>query len=185
MSSDGRRAVSPAPGGLSLVQALVNTSPIAAAGLPDRLDDEMSAQQWLDESLRAWSEQTGQEPPALVVGPRDLAPLRSLRDDVRGWITGGGAGHALAAEISISAGRPTYRPSKNGAAGLASLVTLEALLAAHTGTLARLKTCQNPDCAAAFYDRSRNSTRVWHDMKTCGNQLNLRASRARRRTPTT
>ncbi|MFF1285457.1 CGNR zinc finger domain-containing protein [Streptomyces sp. NPDC058299] len=43
-----------------------------------------------------------------------------------------------------------------------------------------MKTCRNPACGEAFYDRSRNGTRVWHDMKTCGNALNLRASRARR-----
>ena len=33
----------------------------------------------------------------------------------------------------------------------------------------------------AFYDRSRNNGRVWHDVHTCGNVANLRASRARRR----
>ena len=34
---------------------------------------------------------------------------------------------------------------------------------------------------AAFYDESRNSSRVWHDVKVCGNPVNARASRARRR----
>ncbi|MFB9444749.1 CGNR zinc finger domain-containing protein [Dactylosporangium vinaceum] len=61
---------------------------------------------------------------------------------------------------------------------------LEALLASHVGILGRLKVCTNPSCGAAFYDLSRNSTRVWHDMKTCGNTMNLRASRARRRSTT-
>jgi predicted RNA-binding Zn ribbon-like protein len=36
-------------------------------------------------------------------------------------------------------------------------------------------------CPCAFYDRSRNNSRVWHDVRTCGNVANLRASRARRR----
>ncbi|MEK8106680.1 CGNR zinc finger domain-containing protein [Micromonospora sp. M12] len=90
----------------------------------------------------------------------------------------------MAADVSFRDGRLTYEPSGGGATAVASLVHLEALLAAHTGTLARLKTCMNPDCGAAFYDMSRNSIRVWHDMKTCGNAMNLRASRARRRTAT-
>ncbi|MEU0254576.1 CGNR zinc finger domain-containing protein [Streptomyces sp. NPDC006184] len=70
-------------------------------------------------------------------------------------------------------------PGADGAA-VASLVHLEALLASHTGAPSRLKMYRNPACGEAFYDRSRNGTRVWHDMKTCGNALNLRASRARR-----
>ncbi|MGV9881539.1 CGNR zinc finger domain-containing protein [Streptomyces sp. NPDC003006] len=45
----------------------------------------------------------------------------------------------------------------------------------------RLKTCRNPLCRVAFYDRSRNNSGVWHDVKTCGNAANLRAYRARRR----
>jgi predicted RNA-binding Zn ribbon-like protein len=48
----------------------------------------------------------------------------------------------------------------------------------------RLKLCRNPECAVAFYDRSKNSSAVWHNVKTCGNAANLRASRARRRAAT-
>jgi predicted RNA-binding Zn ribbon-like protein len=33
----------------------------------------------------------------------------------------------------------------------------------------------------AFFDRSRNNSGVWHDVAACGNAINLRASRARRR----
>jgi predicted RNA-binding Zn ribbon-like protein len=46
----------------------------------------------------------------------------------------------------------------------------------------RVKACRNPLCSVAFYDRS-NRSRVWfgHNTSVCGNQINLRASRARRR----
>ena len=61
------------------------------------------------------------------------------------------------------------------------------LLAAHdaqlTGDWHRLKVCRNDACGTAFYDRSRNSSAVWHDAVKCGNAPNLRASRARRRAP--
>jgi predicted RNA-binding Zn ribbon-like protein len=34
-------------------------------------------------------------------------------------------------------------------------------------------------CSAAFFDRSRNNSRVWHDVNVCGNLANLHAHRAR------
>ncbi len=64
---------------------------------------------------------------------------------------------------------------------LASAVWGEVLLAQRDGRWERLKVCRNPVCPCAFYDRSRNNSRVWHDVRTCGNVANLRASRARRR----
>jgi predicted RNA-binding Zn ribbon-like protein len=45
----------------------------------------------------------------------------------------------------------------------------------------RMKLCGNGRCAVAFFDRSRNNSGVWHDVAACGNAINLRASRARRR----
>jgi predicted RNA-binding Zn ribbon-like protein len=41
--------------------------------------------------------------------------------------------------------------------------------------------CMIGSCPVNFYDHSRNSTAVWHDVRTCGNIANLRTSRARRR----
>jgi predicted RNA-binding Zn ribbon-like protein len=45
----------------------------------------------------------------------------------------------------------------------------------------RLKICRNPRCRVAFFDRSRNNSGVWRDVRTCGNAANLRAYRARQR----
>ncbi|MGY3230346.1 putative RNA-binding Zn ribbon-like protein [Luteibacter sp. HA06] len=33
----------------------------------------------------------------------------------------------------------------------------------------------------AFQNRSKNASAVWHDVRVCGNAINLRASRARHR----
>jgi predicted RNA-binding Zn ribbon-like protein len=49
------------------------------------------------------------------------------------------------------------------------------------GTRRRLKTCRNPRCRVAFYDRSRNASGVWHSVRICGNAINLRAHRERQR----
>lgn len=72
-------------------------------------------------------------------------------------------------------------PVGSGAAWAASAVWSEILLAQLDGAWSRLKLCRNEDCASAFYDTSRNNSGVWHDVRTCGNAANLRASRARRR----
>jgi predicted RNA-binding Zn ribbon-like protein len=182
--STTRLLLAPAPGGLCVVQDLLNSRGMSTAPVPDLLADGATAQTWLDTSLRTWGEQTGRIPPVISLSGDDPAVLRDLRGRVRGWLGDASQDHTpqpLDVEISFRDGRPTYQPRGDGAAAVASLVLLEALLASHTGTWSRLKTCLNPSCGATFYDLSRNSTRVWHDMKTCGNTMNLRASRARRR----
>ena len=50
-----------------------------------------------------------------------------------------------------------------------------------TGEWERLKLCQNPDCAWAFYDNSRNRSGSWCRMGLCGNRLKNRAYRERQR----
>lgn len=51
------------------------------------------------------------------------------------------------------------------------------------GTWERLKVCPADDCQWAFYDRSRNRSAVWCDMRECGNRAKVRSYRERRRTP--
>ncbi|MEU8901734.1 CGNR zinc finger domain-containing protein [Nocardia sp. NPDC048505] len=34
----------------------------------------------------------------------------------------------------------------------------------------RLRQCAHPDCVLFFYDTSKNGTRRWHSMATCGNR---------------
>jgi len=46
--------------------------------------------------------------------------------------------------------------------------------------VAPLEDLRNERCPSTFYDHSRNNSSVWHDVRTCENLANLRASRARR-----
>ncbi|PNY79741.1 CGNR zinc finger domain-containing protein [Deinococcus koreensis] len=51
---------------------------------------------------------------------------------------------------------------------------------------ARLKECENPDCDLLFYDESRNASRRWCAMQSCGNvtkQARHRSSRRARQAP--
>jgi predicted RNA-binding Zn ribbon-like protein len=78
-------------------------------------------------------------------------------------------------------GRVTYGPGQPGWRGVATLVAAEIMLAQQREQWARFKTCPFERCGISFYDRSRNASRVWHDVSTCGNQANLRAYRARQK----
>ena len=47
------------------------------------------------------------------------------------------------------------------------------------GTWERLKVCPADDCRWAFYDFSRNHSRTWCSMSSCGNRAKARAYRSR------
>lgn len=63
----------------------------------------------------------------------------------------------------------------------AALASLLAAISASVadGTWSRLKACRNPGCQWAYYDSSRNRSRAWCSMETCGNRAKARAFRNR------
>jgi len=182
-----------APGGLVLVQDLVNTATLekyAVHAYPgDLLADVAAANRWLDGALAHWAAANGQTPPALHLSEADLAPLTRFREAVRALAAGQDDPNQAAvplgaANLSLRIDRDgvvRHGTTASGWRGVSALVTGEIMLAQHTGTWSRLKTCRYPVCGVAFYDGSRNNSRVWHDVRTCGNRTNLAASRERRR----
>lgn len=171
-----------APGGLALVQGLLNTR-ATASGFPDLLDDESSAEAWLNDGLREWGELTGSTPTRQTVSTRTLAELRELRARVRAYVEGDRIGVRIdqpIAVVSNADGTLRTQPTGTGIRWVESAVWGAVLMAQDRDTLRRLKLCRNEFCGSAFYDRSKNSSGVWHDVHTCGNAANLRASRARR-----
>jgi hypothetical protein len=203
LPATGRFAIAPAPGGLALVQDLLNTAPIG--GTDDLLADVPTAQAWLDGVLveiggRGAAGELGPptwaETPHCVLVAGDLAKLRVLRDRLRGILvetaralesTGpsgrdGPAGLTGAVGLAMASdGRVSTTPSGSGASWVRSAVLAECFVAQQHDSWRRLKVCRNPHCETAFYDRSRNNSGVWHNVHVCGNAANLRASRARRR----
>ena len=183
-SASDRFGLATAPGGVALVQDFLNTK--AIEDHPDLLGDPLLALAWLTTAVRAWSTSRGDEehPPALT--PADITRLRALRAAIAGLITGDVSGSpgigSVAASFALSdSGDVRLEPAGNGWRWLASALWGEILLSQQTGTWGRLKQCHNPDCRSTFYDRSKNNSGVWHNVKVCGNAANLRASRARRR----
>lgn len=183
-----RYGLAPAPGGLGLVQEFLNTAGIEGYG-PDLLVDTAVAGDWVAGAVRTWSAVRGLDvaPPRLSAA--DLSILRALREAIAQLVAGApptarraGADAATPASLTLSeTGEVRLEPAGTGWRWLASALWAEILLSQHDGTWRRIKRCHNPRCASTFYDRSKNNSGVWHDVKTCGNAANLRASRARRR----
>ncbi|MEV7196456.1 CGNR zinc finger domain-containing protein [Streptomyces sp. NPDC093510] len=190
-SATGRYRLEPAPGGLGLVQDLLNTVSAGPAGA-DLLADAVDAQVWAEGACGEWAAVTGRPAPRVVLDTAALPELRAFRDGLREAAARGTRGeagdpppvpeHSAAAALRLGEdGVVRLEPEGGGWRRLVALV----LAAVYEGQLAdtgrRLKTCRNPLCRVAFYDRSRNNSGVWHDVRTCGNAANLRAYRARQR----
>jgi predicted RNA-binding Zn ribbon-like protein len=180
-----RYGLATAPGGLGLVQDFLNTAGIEGYG-PDLLDEPAAAAAWAAGAVRTWSRvrRLAVRPPLL--GEADLPRLRSLRTTIGTLVAHepppGTATGAVAASLTVSdSGEVRLEPSGSGWRWLASALWGEILLSQQAGTWRRVKRCHNHRCGSTFYDRSKNNSGVWHDVKTCGNAANLRASRARRR----
>ncbi len=184
-SASHRYGFAPAPGGLGLVQDFLNTVAVGSYG-PDLLSDTALAQAWADSAVRAWSELRGLDPQPPELNDSDLPKLRALRDTIAKMVAREppdrrGMGSISASFAVSAAGAVRLEPAGSGWRWLASALWGEILLSQQKGTWRRIKQCHNHQCGSTFYDRSKNSSGVWCNVKTCGNAANLRASRARRR----
>ncbi|RFU87921.1 CGNR zinc finger domain-containing protein [Streptomyces triticagri] len=162
----------PAPGGLALVQRLVNTVDLDTG--EDSLDDEKVRRELgitadgtgqareLREALRAACLAHAGHPPHQPVRPLgELLAQAPLFIDVDG-ATGAAALHPADPDPLTS----------RIAAAIAQGVT--------DGSWLRLKACHAPDCHWAFYDRSPAGRGRWCVMSVCGSRSKMRAYRARR-----
>jgi predicted RNA-binding Zn ribbon-like protein len=178
----------PAPAPLLLVQAFVNTwQAETGTDLLARGD-----------SAAAWLRETGLISPDAAVSAAGLRLARGVRESLRALLVHNAGGprptaeqlaplHTLARRarprLSVDpAGRVLLDPQPRGSltAGLLGLL-LVARDAQQQGSWSRLKTCRNPDCRWAFFDRSHARRGAWCDMATCGNMIKNRNFRARHR----
>ncbi|MFE3856322.1 CGNR zinc finger domain-containing protein [Streptomyces griseorubiginosus] len=162
---------SPAPGGLALVQSLVNTLDLESGA--DALDTaegrarfgiaegEVAGARDLRESLRVALLAHAGHP-----AHRSVTPLGELL-----------AGAPLLVTVSPADGAATLTPAD--ARPLASRVAAAVAGALVAGTWGRLKACEAVDCHWAYYDRSPAGRGRWCSMQVCGARAKMRRYRAR------
>ncbi|MFR9790836.1 CGNR zinc finger domain-containing protein [Streptomyces sp. MB22_4] len=162
---------SAAPGGLALVESLVNT-----VDLEDGADSLDTAE--------------GRE--RFGISEKDLAQARELRESLRAVLLAH-AGHpphrAVTPLGELLARAPLYVAvdERDGSATLApaadgpllsrvAAAVAEALVA---GTWSRLKACEAATCHWAYYDRSPAGRGRWCSMRVCGAREKMRRYRAK------
>ena len=181
-------AANPAPGELELVRAFVNTWD--ADGGTEAIPGPAELREWLVEHdlLAAGARVTAAEH-RQAIEVREA--LRALLLQNAGLDVGPDAGAVLDAAAARARLRVRFAPdgavsTEAEAGGVAgALGRLLAIVAAaqEDGTWSRLKACLADDCQWGFYDRSRNRSAVWCDMRVCGNRQKVRSYRERHHRP--
>lgn len=86
------------------------------------------------------------------------------------------------AHLDWAAGRPTWSWDADALDQPAWAVAVSAVELATHGPLHRVKTCAADEgCAALFVDTTKNNSRRWCEMASCGNETKFRRQTARRR----
>ncbi|BET49693.1 MULTISPECIES: CGNR zinc finger domain-containing protein [Streptomyces] len=162
---------SPAPGGLELVEALVNTLALETGA--DSLDTEkgrarlglaeedVPAARELRESLRATLLAHAGHPPH-----RPVTPLGELL-----------AAAPLVVTVDPADGSAALAPAGEGS--LTARVAAAVAQALVAGTWSRFKACEAADCHWAYYDRSPAGRGRWCSMQVCGARAKMRRYRAK------
>ena len=173
-----------APGRLELVRQFVNTADLAEGA------DELEG---LD-GLAAWLRERALIGPGDHLAPDDRQRALAVREALRDLLEtrSGGSLDEAAVRALNAAGtgallRGTFDPHGSPqpepvAGGLdRALGELFAIIhsAAVDGTWDRLKVCADDGCRWAFYDHSRNRSRSWCNMASCGNRAKARSYRRR------
>jgi predicted RNA-binding Zn ribbon-like protein len=177
----------PAP--LRLVESFLNSIDVASGR--DELGSVGGFQTWLA------IHQLGAATTTVGENERDLA--RELRDMLRTELRGApdadrqdpGRRNAqvrldalafrVPLRVRVTAEGPWLAPAGDGVVGVLGEILSAVVLAAHDGSLRRLKICRADRCQAAFYDWSKNGSRCWCSMQICGNRNKTKAYRGRRR----
>jgi predicted RNA-binding Zn ribbon-like protein len=145
-------------------------------------------------SLSAWLCARGLLEPGARVTKVDLAEALRVREALRDVLSAkAGLDVDLAAamtEIDAGARRaglelrfdptcPRVEPTVGGVRGAVGRVLVEVYDEMVDGVWARMKACKADDCRWAFLDTSKNRSRGWCSMDSCGNRAKVHAYRRR------
>lgn len=167
-----------------LVQDFVNSRDlrpvVEAFETPQQLSDWLCERDLLEAGAR--------------VTKRDLAEAIRVREALRDVLSakvGLDADlDAALAEIDAGAGRaglelrfdptcPRVEPTVGGVRGAIGRILVEVYDEMVDGVWERMKACKADDCRWAFLDTSKNKSRAWCSMESCGNRAKVNAYRQR------
>ena len=74
---------------------------------------------------------------------------------------------------------PRVEPTAGGVRGAVGKILVEVYDAMVDGIWERMKACRAGDCRWAFVDTSKNKSRAWCSMESCGNRAKVHAYRQR------
>ena len=174
-----------APGRLELLREFVNSVTLPEG--PDNLETL--------EGARAWCAEHGLPP---LENQPELERLRGFREALRAVLfANNGEGDPSAAwqliqpyadaahlKVTIDPVRgPLLRPECEDCADrVISQVLVILYDSIATGAWPRMRACRRASCQWAYYDQSKNGSKAWCSMETCGNREKAQRRRSRDRT---
>jgi predicted RNA-binding Zn ribbon-like protein len=181
-------AANPAPGELELVRAFINTwdadEDVESVPGPAELRDWLVEHDLLDAGARVTA---AEHRHAIEVREALRAVLLANAgldlDPSAAPVLDEAARRARLGVRFDPDGRVRTEPEAGGVAGALGRLLAIVAAAQDEGTWTRLKACLADDCQWAFYDRSRNRSAVWCDMRVCGNRQKVRSYRERHHRP--
>lgn len=173
-----------APGDLEVLRSFVNTLD------PDTQTDQLDT----SEKLHDWLVVRGLLGVDSPIDEQAHRQTLEFREALRALALANGATdldptaittlNQLATGVSLSVridagGRAHLHPVDEGlqrSLGVLLTIVYEAIT---DGTFSRLKACASETCRWLYFDHSKNQSRKWCEMQTCGNVINARAYRQR------
>ena len=137
--------------------------------------------------LVAWLAERDLLSPDARATTSDLEAARRLREAIRDFAGGDASAGAVLDEaareaklgVRFAEGDARLEPAAPGIRGALGRIVAEVASGMADGSWSRLKICNADDCRWAFYDTTKNRSRAWCSMQSCGNRAKVRAYRAR------
>ncbi len=144
--------------------------------------------------LHDWLAARGLLAPGARVTSVDVAEACRVREALRDVLAAKSGldanAEAAAAEIDAAARRagievrfdptcPRVEPTARGVRGAVGRILVEVYDVMVDGSWDRMKACRADDCRWAFLDTSKNRSRCWCSMESCGNRAKVQAYRQR------
>lgn len=139
-------------------------------------------------TFKRWMRDHGQHYAATAATERDLVLARRFRSLLRDSFTTDDLDDELTEFVSrlpvnavFEDETVTLAPAGDGVRRMLSQIVADIAAASARGEWQRIKLCPAEDCLVFYYDRSKNSSRRWCSMESCGNRAKVAAHARRRR----